>query len=127
MAGAAYAALGLLGGVVGLLGSFALNWSTGDVPVAAVLLVLLVFAMVRLAGWGMAGRLGAAVPAVVWGVVVMVLSMQRPEGDLVVPGTAAGYVYIIGGLVAAVLAVSRVPSNRPPGEWLTVGAGRSRG
>ncbi|MFC4050413.1 DUF6113 family protein [Actinomadura syzygii] len=118
VSGAGYAALGLLGGVVGLLGSFAQGWTPWDVPIAAVAFVALVFAMVRLAGHGMGGRIGAAVPAVVWVVVVLIMSTRRPEGDLVVPGTLAGYVYIIGGLVAATFGVMRVPAANPPGQWL---------
>ncbi|TDD77803.1 DUF6113 family protein [Actinomadura rubrisoli] len=127
VSGAAYAALGLLGGVFGLLGSFAQDWTTGGVPVASAVLVALVFGMVRLAGWGMGGRLGAMVPAVVWGIAVFAMSMQRPEGDLVVPATLAGYVYIIGGMVAAVLAVARVPAAGPSGQWLLGRAARTRG
>ncbi|GAA2162372.1 DUF6113 family protein [Actinomadura napierensis] len=125
--GAAYAALGLLGGVLGLVGSYAQQWTAGDVPVTSVVLALLVYAMARLAGWGMGGKIGAAVPAVVWGVVVIVMSMQRSEGDLVIPGTLAGYVYIVGGMVAAGIAVARVPSPGPPGQWLTGRAARTRG
>ncbi|WP_131741904.1 DUF6113 family protein [Actinomadura roseirufa] len=127
VSGAVYAALGLLGGVFGLVGSYAQGWTAGDVPVAAVVLVPLVFAMVRLAGWGTGGRIGATVPAVVWGVVVFVMSMRRPEGDLVVPATLSGYVYIIGGMVAAVLGVARVPSAGPSGQWLLGRAARTRG
>jgi hypothetical protein len=125
--GAAYAALGLLGGVFGLVGSYAQEWTAGDVPVTSIVLVPLVYAMTRLAGWGMGGKIGAAVPAVVWGVAVIVMSMQRPEGDLVVPGTLAGYVYIVGGMVAAGIAVARVPSPGPAGQWLTGRAARTRG
>lgn len=124
VSGAAYAVLALLGFVVALIGSFCLGWTVGDVPAASIALVVVVFGLVRVAGWGMGGRLGALIPAVVWGLVVFVMSMQRPEGDLVVPATLAGYIYIIGGMVAVVLGVMRVPSARPSGEWLT---GRPRG
>jgi hypothetical protein len=127
VSGAAYAALGILGGVFGVVGSFAQGWSLGGVPVAAIALVALVFAMAWLSGRGMGGRLGATIPAVVWGVVVFVLSMRRPEGDLVVPATLAGYVFIIGGMVAAVIGVMLVPPARPPGDWLLGKAGRTRG
>ncbi|XRQ11840.1 DUF6113 family protein [Actinomadura welshii] len=127
VSGAAYAALGLLGAVFGLAGSFAQNWTAGPVPVAAIALVLLVFCMVRLAGFGMGGRLGATVPAVTWVLMAFVMSMRRGEGDLVVPGTTAGYVYIVGGMLAAVAGVMLVPAARPPGDWLLGGAARTRG
>lgn len=127
VSGAAYAVLGLLGGVFGLVGSFAQDWAAGPVPVAAIILVVLIFCMARLAGHGMGGRLGATIPAVVWAVVVFVMSMRRPEGDLVVPATLAGYVYIIGGMVAAVIGVMTVPTAGAPGDWLLGKAARTRG
>ncbi|TDC81982.1 DUF6113 family protein [Actinomadura sp. 7K507] len=127
LSGAAYAALGLLGAVFGLLGSFAQNWTAGPVPAASIVLVGLVFVMVRLAGTGMGGRLGATVPAVMWGLVAFVMSMRRPEGDLIVPGTTAGYIFIIGGMLAAVAGVMLVPAARPPGDWLLGKAARTRG
>ncbi|MEU8800327.1 DUF6113 family protein [Spirillospora sp. NPDC048819] len=127
VSGAAYAALGLLGVLFGLFGSFMQNWTTGPVPIAAIILVVLVFCMVRLAGLGMGGRLGATIPAVMWALMAFVMSMRRAEGDLVVPGTTAGYVYIIGGMVAAVAGVMLVPAARPPGDWLLGKAARPRG
>lgn len=124
---AAYVVLGLLGAVFGAVGSFVQNWTAGKVPVAAIVLVVLVFCMVRLAGLGMGGRLGAAIPAVMWALVAFVMSMRRAEGDLIVPGTTAGYVYIIGGMLAAVAGVMLVPPARPPGEWLIGRAARPPG
>ncbi|MEW2352560.1 DUF6113 family protein [Spirillospora sp. NPDC029432] len=121
VSGAAYAALGLLGAIVGVLGSFAHPWTAGSVPVAGIALILLNFGMVRLAGWAMGGRIGAAVPALLWTAVAVALSARRGEGDLIVPGTTTGYLFIIGGLVAVVIGVSLVPARRPPGEWLTGG------
>ncbi|WP_141578119.1 DUF6113 family protein [Actinomadura sp. WMMA1423] len=127
VSGAAYAALGILGGVFGVVGSFVQDWTIGPVPLAALVLVGLVFAMAWLSGKGMGGRLGATVPALAWGVVVFVLSLRRPEGDLIVPGTLAGSVFIIGGMVAAVIGIMLVPPARPPGDWLLGRAGRVRG
>ncbi|TDC67876.1 hypothetical protein E1200_13585 [Actinomadura sp. GC306] len=127
VAGAAYAVLALLGVVFAVFGSFVQNWTFGPVPVAAIVLSVLVFCVVRLAGLGMGGRLGAAVPAVMWGVTAFVMSMRRAEGDLAVPGTVAGYVYIIGGMVAAVAGVMLVPAARPSGDWLLGRAGRTGG
>ncbi|MFS2294995.1 MAG: DUF6113 family protein [Actinomadura sp.] len=125
LSGAAYAALGLLGAVSGVVGSFAQNWTAGPVPVASIVLAALVFVMVRLAGLGTGGRLGATVPAVAWVIVAFLMSVRRAEGDLVVPGTVAGYVFIVGGMVAAVAGVMLVPASRAPGEWLLRGAPRA--
>ena len=122
VSGAAYAALGLLGAVVGVVGSFAQAWTVGSVPVAAIVLILLNFAIARAAGWAMGRRTAAAVPVLLWAVVALVLSIGRSEGDLIVPGTLPGYLFIIGGLAAGALAVSLVPAARPSGSWLTRGA-----
>ncbi|MEV4007795.1 DUF6113 family protein [Actinomadura sp. NPDC049753] len=127
VSGAAYAALGVLGGVFGVVGSFAQDWSVGPVPLTALVLVALVFVMTWASGKAMGGRLGAFVPALVWGVVVFVLQMRRPEGDLVVSATLPGYLFVIGGMVAAVVGIMLVPPARPPGEWMLGKAGRSRG
>ncbi|MGC4954260.1 DUF6113 family protein [Actinomadura citrea] len=127
VSGAAYAALGVLGGVFGVFGSFAQDWTLGAVPLVALVLVALVFAMAWASGKAMGGRLGALIPALVWGVVVFILQMRRPEGDLVVPATLPGYVFVIGGMVAAVIGIMLVPPARPPGEWMLGKAGRSRG
>ncbi|MFI0353444.1 DUF6113 family protein [Actinomadura sp. 9N407] len=127
VAGAAYTALGLLGALLGLLGSFAHTWTVGAVPVAGIALIAANFAVVRLAGWGMGGRLGAAVPMLCWSAVAVLMSVRRSEGDLIIPGTDAGYLFIVGGLVAGVIAVSLVPARRPPGDWLTGGLALNRG
>ena len=46
---------------------------------------------------GPAGRRGRRVG---WLVAVLVLASRRPEGDLVVPGPVAGYVWLLGGTAA---------------------------
>jgi hypothetical protein len=127
VAGAAYSALGLLGMVVAVLGAFAHPWAVGAVPVAGLVLIAVNFAMVRLAGWAMGGRLGAAIPMLLWTAVTLLLSTRRSEGDLVIPGNMPGYLFIVGGLVAGVIAVSLVPARRPAGDWLTGGAVLTRG
>ncbi|MGI5203972.1 DUF6113 family protein [Spirillospora sp. CA-108201] len=127
VSGAAYAALGVLGGVFGVVGAFAQDWTVGPVPLAALVLVALVFAMAWASGKAMGGRLGAFIPALAWGVVVFVLQMRRPEGDLVVPASLPGYVFVIGGMLAAVIGIMLVPPARPPGEWMLGKAGRTRG
>ncbi|NDU71636.1 hypothetical protein GWI34_03200 [Actinomadura sp. DSM 109109] len=127
VSGAAYAALGVLGGVFGVVGAFAQDWSAGPVPLAALVLVALVFAMAWGAGRAMGGRLGALVPALAWGIVVFVMQLRRPEGDLVVPASLPGYVFVVGGMVAAVVGIMLVPPARPPGEWMLGRAGRTRG
>lgn len=117
--GVTYGMLVMLGFMLGVIGSFEFSWTFGGIPVAALALTAINFAVFRLAGWAMHGKLGAVVAAVPWMIVTVVLSGRRPEGDLVVTGTLAGYVYIFGGSIAAVIAVAWTRSSRP---WLLHGA-----
>jgi hypothetical protein len=123
LGGAAYGALGVAGAVVGVLGSFYQGWAAGPVPVAAIAFSLLNLGAFRLAGWAMGGKLGALVPAVAWLVVVIFLSSQRPEGDLVINSSVASYVYLIGGSIGAVVAIARTRSAR---DWLVPDLGGIR-
>jgi hypothetical protein len=113
LVGIGYGLLAVLGLVLGIFGSFEYSWEIGDVPVAAVLLSVLNLVVFRAAGWAMESKLGAAVPALPWLVILFVLAGRRPEGDLVVTGTAPGSVYMVGGAIAAVVAVAWTRQARP--------------
>ena len=60
----------------------------------------------------------AAVPAVLWLVTVLVLAVPRAEGDLVVPGTLTGLVFLFAGSVAGAFGVGTAltRSRRPAPE-----------
>jgi uncharacterized membrane protein len=75
----------------------------------------------RCAGWAMESRLGVAATAVPWLVITVLLSTRRAEGDLVVTGTLAGYVYIFGGAIAAVAAVAATRPSAPRAPAGSVG------
>lgn len=122
--GLAYGVLAVLGVVLGVFGSFEFSWQVGAVPVAAIALSLVNLAIFRGAGWAMESKLGAVVPAVLWMIVLVLLSSRRPEGDLVVTGTTAGYTYMFGGAVAALVAIVWTRSARP---WLLTGAPKAPG
>lgn len=124
MTGAAYGVLIVLGAVLGAVGSFEFSWEAGRIPVAAIVLCLVNLVAFRAAGWAMESRLGVAAMIVPWLIVVMTLSGRRPEGDLVVTGTWPGYVFLFGGMAAAVLAVVW---TRPARSWLLTGAGPAAG
>jgi hypothetical protein len=124
LAGLAYGVLAVLGVFLGVIGSFEFSWEAGGVPIAAILLSLVNLAVFLAAGWAMAGWLGAVVPAVPWMIMLVVLSSRRPEGDLVVTGTTAGYVYMFGGAGAALVAIVWTRSARP---WLLAGAPQTHG
>lgn len=118
LTGAVYGVLAVLGVALGVFGSFEFSWTFVGIPVAALGWSAANLAVFRAAGWAMEGKLGAGLPAAFWLVVVVVLSSRRPEGDLVVTGTVAGYVFIFGGAVAALAAISWTPSR----SWLLPGA-----
>lgn len=122
--GLTYGVLAVLGVLLGVIGSFEFSWEAGVVPVAAIALALVNLAVFRAAGWAMESRLGAVVPAVLWMIVLIVLSSRRPEGDLVVTGTTAGYTYMFGGAVAALVAIVWTRSARP---WVLTGVPRPPG
>ncbi|HEU5158017.1 MAG TPA: DUF6113 family protein [Streptosporangiaceae bacterium] len=113
--GGAYGVLAVAGAVIALLGSFYHGFGVGPIPVSAIAFVLLNLGAFRLAGWAMGTRLGAVAPAAAWLLVVIFLSSRRAEGDLVISATAGGYVYILGGSIAAVLAIVRTRSTT---SWL---------
>jgi hypothetical protein len=108
-----YAGLTLAGAVLGLVGGFLHAFPAPllgvDVPVllpaALAVLVVLVVGGSALTG----SRLGAALPALAWLLVTVPLAIQRPEGDLVVAGTLAGLVYLLGGVVVAGTGVGLPP------------------
>lgn len=117
IAGAAYGMLLLLGVVVGVYGAvYHASLSVWRVPVGALVAVAAVFLVCRAAGLLLRTRPAALLPAVGWLVAVVALSSRRPEGDLLITGSAGGYVLLFGGAVAAAVAVtmSFLDRTRPP-------------
>jgi hypothetical protein len=72
--------------------------------------VLLARLMARLTG----RRTTAALPPVLWLVVVLVLAAPRSEGDLVLPGTLTGLAFLFLGATAGAFgaAAAIMPSRR---------------
>jgi hypothetical protein len=122
--GAVYGGLVVAGLMLGVIESFSFSWSAGPIPLAAIAWSLFNLVAFWAAGWGLGGKLGATVPTLMWLAVVIVFAVQRPEGDLVVPGTAAGTVFLYGGVLAAGIAILLAPSS---GTWLLGAAGRESG
>lgn len=121
LVGLVYGLLAVLGVLLGVIGSFQFAWEAGEIPVAALALSLVNLAVFRAGGWATESKLGAVIPALLWMIVLFVLASRRPEGDLVVTGTTAGYVYMFGGAVAALVAVAW---TRPARPWIPSGAGQ---
>ncbi|MBG0815085.1 DUF6113 family protein [Planomonospora sp. ID82291] len=116
---AAYAVLGLLGALMGLLGGFQHSWYLRPVPASAIGWVLALFAVCHGAGRAMGGRGGAMAPAGGWLAVTTLWLSARPEGDLVIADDVSGYVYLYGGLLAVLAGVLLVPAGA--GSWLLSG------
>ena len=109
------------GGGAGLLGSFAHARSArtpalGELPVGLVVALALSLSVFCLAGFATRSRAPVACSVLGWLAVVLFLSVQRPEGDLVVPATTPGYVWLLGGTVVAGVAVTRRYAVVAPAE-----------
>jgi hypothetical protein len=61
-----------------------------------------------------------AVPPVVWLVVIIVLALPRPEGDLILPGSLTGLVFLFAGAVSGAYGVASEITRR------AAAAGRTR-
>jgi Family of unknown function (DUF6113) len=70
-------------------------------------------------------RAGAGVPAATWVVSVFVLTMTRPEGDAVFPANIGFYVFLLVGVLAAVICAT-LP-QLPPGGGPTARPGARPG
>lgn len=110
-----------LGVALGVVGSFLVPLRV-DAVIAPVSIALALggnFAAGLLVGTTAGSRLVAALPGLGWFAVVLVFASSRPEGDLVVPGTLVGGLFIATGAIAAAVAVVRVrpvplPGRAPP-------------
>lgn len=106
----AYAGALSLGAVTGVLGSFGHRREVevlgADLPVGLLLALAgpaVLIALVRLAG---GGRVGAGLAFGGWVAACLVLSVQRPEGDLVLVADAFGYAFLFGGLAVCLVALT---------------------
>jgi hypothetical protein len=91
-----------------------LRVGTTVLPVSVLAAVLLNVALPALMYAATANRLATAVPAVLWLVVVVGLSIGRPEGDVVLPGDWIGLALLFGGALAAAYGLARAlppPAN----------------
>ncbi|MFC7326810.1 DUF6113 family protein [Marinactinospora rubrisoli] len=116
LAGAAYTLLAVLGVVAGTVCGLASSWLswlwlTGPVgqglaagTLALVLLVL--FAGCRAAGWGMGTRLGAGLPAAGWIAASFLLVSWSSSGDVILTSAAINYAFLFGGMAVSVLATA---------------------
>lgn len=114
---AAYALVLLLSVLLALWGAFLVPLRVGGTLVPVSWVVALVGNVVLGSiGGRLLGKLGAVVPVLLWLAVAFTLGSRRAEGDLVVPGSTPGLVFLlagaVGGAVAYGVQVTRVSAPR---------------
>jgi len=94
---------------LGVLECFLVPFRIGGTPVPLALLLALVgnVVLTRLMYRVTAHRLATAVPVVAWLLLVLALAARTDEGDLVVPGTWPGLLFLFGGTIAGALTLGR--------------------
>lgn len=112
-AAAAYGLVLFLALLLAIWGAFLvpLRWGTVVLPVSW-LVAATGNLVLGTAGARLLGRVGAIGPGVVWVVVALTLGSKRSEGDLIVPGTLPGLVFLLVGAVAAAVAYGLAPRAR---------------
>ncbi|CCK27658.1 putative secreted protein [Streptomyces davaonensis JCM 4913] len=60
-------------------------------------------------------RAGAVAPAAGWMIAVILLTASRPEGDFVFASDGGSYVFLLGGMAAAVMCATLAPTRQPDG------------
>jgi hypothetical protein len=103
------------GAALAVVEAFLVPLRIGSVPVPVCVLMAVVgnAGLARLAGRWTGSVVGAAVPPLLWLLVVIVLSVPRAEGDLIVPGTLTGLVFLFAGAVAGAYGVGSSIARRP--------------
>lgn len=114
----AYGLVLLLSVLTAVWGAFLVPLRIGATPVPVCWLVALVATgVLGSSGGRLLGRAGAAVPVLLWLAVAVTLGTRRAEGDLVVPGSTTGIVFLlaaaVGGAVAYGAQSTRVPGSGP--------------
>ena len=90
-----YLVLFLLGAFQGLIGCF--QYARMPQPLIAIGFAVLIFVTCAGCGWGVGTFTAALLPAVGWIIVSFVLASPRPNGSVLITGTAAGEWYLYGG------------------------------
>ena len=103
--GWAYALVLVLTVLLALWGAFLVPFRVGGtlVPVSVVIAVV-GNVLVGRAAARLAGSTGALLTGVLWTGVALVLASRRAEGDVVVPGSAVGMVFLLAGVLASAVA-----------------------
>ncbi|MER6406486.1 DUF6113 family protein [Streptomyces viridosporus] len=107
---AAWLGLFLLGAAVGAAGALVQPaWFPGGL-----LLALAGEAGVCLgAARALRSRAGAVAAAAGWTVVVLLLTVSRPEGDFLFAAGGGSYLFLLGGIAVAVICATLAPGRQP--------------
>ncbi|WP_329137683.1 DUF6113 family protein [Streptomyces sp. NBC_00670] len=108
----AYLGLFVLGAVVGAAGTLVQpGWFPGG----------LLLALAGAAGLFLGGsralntRAGAVAPAAGWMIAVILLTASRPEGDFLFGAGIGSYLFLLGGIVVAVMCATLAQGRQPDG------------
>jgi hypothetical protein len=104
---AAYFGLLVMGALAGVAGALVQDgWFPGGLVLALLGSAALFYGGRTVTGTGV----GVAAPALGWLVAVILLIATRPEGDFIFGAGVSSYVFLLGGMVAAVIcATLRTP------------------
>lgn len=109
----------VLGFAVAVLGSFVHAVGPTEpvkVPLGLLWAYAMTAALLAVGRLVTGGRSGAAAVSAGWVVALLLLSAPRPEGDLVVTGSLAGYAWLLGGLVVCAVGVGWPTATAAPGR-----------
>ncbi|MGX4690010.1 DUF6113 family protein [Streptomyces sp. JNUCC 63] len=114
----AYLGLFLLGAVVAVAGALVqAAWFPGGL-----LLALAGAAGLFLGGARAAGSRGGAVAgAAGWIVMVVLLTVSRPEGDFMFAAGGGSYLFLLGGMALAVICATLGRGRQPDGDGVRLG------
>jgi hypothetical protein len=113
---ASYAVVLLLTTLLAVWAAFLVPFRLGGVTVPVSWVVAVVGNVaVGLAGGRLLGRVGAAVPGLLWLAVAVLLATRRAEGDLVIAATLVGTGLLPLGALASAAAFFLSPPRASPG------------
>ncbi|MBF6052510.1 membrane protein [Streptomyces eurocidicus] len=110
---ALYAALAVLGALVGIAGGLVqAGWFPGGLTLALLALAGLCYGGLTAART----RLGGAAPGAGWLAAVLLMTDSRPEGDFLLGAGLGSYAFLLGGMAVAVMCATLPKLPQPDGS-----------
>ncbi|GHF15266.1 MULTISPECIES: DUF6113 family protein [Streptomyces] len=114
----AYVLLAVLGFAVGVAGSLVQGgWFPGGLLLALLGIAGLCYGGLKAVGT----RIGGGAPGAGWLVAVLMLSATRPEGDFLFGAGIGSYVFLLGGMIVAVMCATLPKPPQPGGPAARLG------